>query len=281
MSSRDLIRNFQVPVFFGLSLFAWVIWGLQAGYRYGYLAWAPSLQSPVNALTVWSPGLAAIALTWFLTGKRAVADLFRPLLQWRVPFRWYVLALLFEPAKWCLAYGLDKILGGNYQLGEIPLLKTFGGAAAFMVPVALVFTLPNSLGEELGWRGFALPKLQQACGALPASILIGLYWGGWHVPMWLTWSKAGLSWLSLFIMVCNLVPVATLFTLLYNRTGGSLLLVCLFHASMASKGYLMPSLPTLTETFILWGAAIMAVLFGGFRLGQPELRASFSEVRNG
>ena len=69
--------------------------------------------------------------------------------------------------------------------------------------------------------------------------------------MWLAWSKSDLSLLSLAIMVINMVPVAVMFTWLYNRTAQSLFLVCLFHASMASKGYLMPRLPTFTESAIL------------------------------
>jgi membrane protease YdiL (CAAX protease family) len=261
---RFVVRN-QVPLFFALSLFAWVIWGPQAAHHYGYLAWAPSLKSPLNALTVWSPGLAALLLTRLILGRGGAGALFRQLLRWRVGAAWYLFALLFEPVKWSVAYGFDRLLGQTYPLGTAPLLSAFGPAAAFMIPVAILFTLPNSLGEELGWRAFALPRLQERSGPLLASVLIGLFWGFWHIPMWLAWAKSDPSWLSILIMVLNMVPMAAIFTWLYNRTGGSLLLVCILHASTAAKGYLFPRLPTLTESGLLWIAAILVVGLGGLR----------------
>lgn len=65
-------------------------------------------------------------------------------------------------------------------------------------------------------------------------------------------------------MVLNLIPVAILFTWLFNVTDGSLLLVALYHASTASKGYLCPRLPTFTEAILLWAVAVLAVCCGGF-----------------
>ena len=260
--------RFLLPLFFALSLIAWVIWGPQAAHHYGYLVWAPSLKSPLNALTVWSPGLAALLLTRLALGRGGAGALFRQLLRWRVGAVWYLFALFYEPVKWSVAYGADRLLGQTYPLGTAPLLSAFGPAAAFMIPVAILFTLPNSLGEELGWRAFALPRLQERRGPLLASVVLGLFWGFWHIPMWLAWAKSDPSWLSILIMVLNMVPLAVLFTWLYNRTGGSLLLVCLFHASTAAKGYLLPRLPTLTETGVLWLTAIVVVALGGLRLAR-------------
>lgn len=263
MRPATFVDRHQLVIFFAVSLFAWTIWMPQAALRLGLANWAPSQQSPVNALTVWSPGIAAIVLTALTLGKGSVGALFRPLLCWRVGIGWYLFAMLFEPVKWVLAFGVDRLVGFSYELGAVPLRSSFGSAAAFMVPVALVFTLPNSLGEELGWRAYALPRLQEKHGALPASVFLGLFWGVWHVPMWVAWAKGGLSAQSLLIMAVSMVPVAVLFTWLFNRTGQSLLLACLFHASMAAKGYLTPRLPTLTETAIVWTVAIAVVALGG------------------
>ena len=131
-----------------------------------------------------------------------------------------------------------------------------------MAPVALVLTLPNALGEELGWRAFALPRLQRARGPLVASLILGRFWGFWHIPMWVAVRSAEPHWLP--ILVLNMVPLAVLFTVLFNRTNGSLRLVCLFHASSAIKGYLLPKLPTITEAVILWLVAALAVVLGSF-----------------
>ena len=147
-------------------------------------------------------------------------------------------------------------------------MSAFGASAAFMVPVALVFTLPNSLGEELGWRAFALPRLQQCHGPLVASVMLGLFWGFWHTPMWVAWRSGEQSWWPILLMVVNMVPVAIVFTWLFNATKGSLLLVCVYHASMAAKGYLFPKLPTITEVVILWLLAFLVIVRGGFLRGR-------------
>ena len=264
----DNLRNDPVRLvrlLFVGSLFAWVIWGPQALHRYGLLGWAPSLQSPLNALTVWSPGLAAIILTGRALGKAAIGDLFRQFLVWRVPLVWYALALLLEPARWAVAFGIDRLLGRAYALGPIPLAAHLGAAAPFMIPVALVFTMPNSLGEELGWRAFALPRLSGRYGPLCASIILGLFWGFWHLPMWFAWASSTPGILSILLMIANFVPTALLFTWIYFKAGRSLLLAVLFHASSAGKQYLCPKLPTLTEIVLLWLVALAVVLLGGLR----------------
>jgi uncharacterized protein len=259
MTGPRFIDRYQVPIFFLLSLFAWTIWIPQAAQRHGLIDWAPSRQSPLNFLTVWSPGLAAMLVTALTLGRARIGDLFRSLGAWRVSPWLYVFAILFDPLRWGAATLIDRLTGHTYTLGPIPLLTAFS-AAALMIPIALVSTLPNALGEELGWRAFALPRLQQRGGPLVASIVLGLFWGFWHIPMWLTWVSTDAGWLSILVMVLNMVPVAILFTWLFNATGGSLLLVVLYHASTASKGYLCPRLPTFTEVILLWAvAAIVAV----------------------
>lgn len=262
MTGRRFVERYQVPVFFLLSLFAWTIWIPQAARRAGLIGWAPSLQSPLNFLTVWSPGLAAMLVTALTLGRARIADLFRPLGLWRVSPWLYLFAILFEPVKWAAAHLIDRATGQSYALGPAPLFTSFGAAAAFMIPVAIVSTLPNSLGEELGWRAFALPRLQARHGALLASVVLGLFWGLWHIPMWLTWTKAEVRWLSLLIMTLNMIPAAILFTWLFNAAGGSLLLVVLYHASSASKGYLCPRLPTFTEVILLWLVAAVVTVRG-------------------
>ena len=268
-SSPD--RRSQLPLFFALSLLAWVIWVPQAAHRLDLLGWAPSLQSPLNALTVWSPGLAAMLLAWRASGEAGVTGLFRSLASWRVPVRWYLIALLLPPGNWLLALAIDRLMGQTYPLGPA-LLDTAFSAAAFMIPVAVIFTLPNALGEELGWRAFALPRLQDRHGPLVASVILGLFWGFWHVPAWVAWRTTELSWLPMSAMVVNTVPSAAIFTWLFNRTNGSLLIVVLHHASIANKGYFLPTLPTWTEAALVWLVAVLIVMAGGLSRSGGERR---------
>ena len=253
----------QVPIFFILSLFAWLIWLPQAARRFDLISWAPSLQSPLNALTVWAPGLAAMFLTYREEGVSGVKTLFKPLGSWRLPARWYLVALLLSPCIWLVAFGIDRVAGQDYQAGPALLENAFSASAAFMIPVAVIFTLPNALGEELGWRAFALPRLQARLIPLVASVIIGLFWGFWHVPAWLAWDVTEPSLLPSLSMIFNTIPLAIVFTWLFNRTGGNLPVVVLYHASIANKGYFLPQLPTVTETLLLWMVAIIIVLIGG------------------
>ncbi len=136
-----------------------------------------------------------------------------------------------------------------------------------MLHVLVIFAFPNALGEELGWRGFALPKLQTRCSALLASITLGLFWGLWHIPIWIAQNHAGTSTLSVLWMVLSTVPTAILFTWVYNNTHGSLLPVWLLHASIASTGYFTPALASHTHAIVSWiAAAVIVAVTGPTRL---------------
>ncbi len=252
-----------LAAFFALSLFAWVIWLSQAAHAAGLVPWAPSLSSPLNALTVWSPGLAAMFLSWRMSGKPGIRSLFSSLARWRIPARWYAAALALPPLLWGLAFGIDRLAGRSYELGPALLVSTFSAATAFMVPVAVVFTLPNALGEELGWRAFALPRMQERWGPLWASVGLGLFWGFWHVPARIAWADGAVPAVSLLAMMVNAIPAAILFTWLFNRTGGSLPIVCLHHAAITNTGYFLPGLPTRTADILLWLVAVAVVAGGG------------------
>ena len=143
-----------------------------------------------------------------------------------------------------------------------------GSAAAYMIPVAVVFTLPNAVGEEIGWRGFALPRLLAWRGALLGTLVLGLFWGLWHVPAWIG-QGLSLGFGPMAARVLGLVATAFVFTWIYRSSGGSLVPVVLYHASIASKNYLFPGLPTLTDDVVMWVfvvlliAATRSLWFGG------------------
>lgn len=250
-SSKTQRRVTELVCFFLLCLFAWVIWIPQALYRLGLVESAVSLRSAANALTVWSPGLAAIVMTALTLRGPGVGAMLGNLGKWRVNWFWYVVAIFLEPLRWCLALGIDRILGRTYELGPMPVKVVLGSAPGFMVVVAVVFTLPNAIGEEIGWRGFALPRLQAERGALVASLVLGVFWGLWHIPAWI---GQGLSFgvEPMTIRILGLVATAFVFTWIYNGSAGSLVPVVLFHASIAAKNYLFPSLATQTDEILLW-----------------------------
>jgi len=252
--------RFQLILFFGLSLLSWLIWIPQAAAALGCNVPAVPLDSPLNALAVWAPGLAALVVCALAEGKAGARALFRPIRHWRVGVGWYAFAVLFPAVQWLAALGIDRLLRRTYALGPCPVLAVLGPQAAALLPFILVFALPNALGEELGWRGCALPKLQARHSALTASIVLGLFWGLWHIPAWIAQEQIAPAPLPVFLQITSTIPAAILFTWIYNNTAGSLLPVWLFHASIAITGSFTPALPTHTQSILSWGVAIAIVV---------------------
>jgi membrane protease YdiL (CAAX protease family) len=168
------------------------------------------------------PSTVAIVLVAVLHGKAGVRKLLRRLLIWRVGAGWWVALVLLSTLA-LGAVGLSVLFGGDTPDIDV----TIPGA----VILFLFFIFPGSAGgEEIGWRGFALPLLQADRSALGASVVLGGVWGIWHLPLYLT--GADIRPLSLFApWVLIAVGASVIYTWMYNGTGGSLLIVVLFHAA--------------------------------------------------
>jgi membrane protease YdiL (CAAX protease family) len=168
------------------------------------------------------PSTVAILLIAVLHGKPGVRKLLGRLLRWRIGLRWYLVVLVL-PMLVPLGIGLSVLLGGSAP------------AVDATIPIALVMFVfsifPGSaLGEELGWRGFALPHLQADRSALGASLVLGALWGAWHLPLWLTGTDSHpLSLYPAFVLA--VIAASVIYTWMYNSTGGSLLIIVLYHAA--------------------------------------------------
>ena len=115
-----------------------------------------------------------------------------------------------------------------------------------LVILFLVFTLGfDGLGEEIGWRGFALPKLLERHSALISSLILGALWAIWHFPYALT-QGTFLAEVPLHWFFINLLALSIIYTWIFNNTNGSLLLVLLFHAAGNVTSNLLPILPPAT-----------------------------------
>jgi membrane protease YdiL (CAAX protease family) len=145
------------------------------------------------------------------------------LLRWRVAGRWYSIALLGPVVLSGIAYALWLATGGSPPPAEA--LAQWRLIPPFFLYIALV---GGGVDEELGWRGYALPRLQQRYGALVASVILGVVWAGWHIPAWFT-PGSGQDVISFPVFVVSVVAASILLTALYNSTGGSLPMVILAH----------------------------------------------------
>jgi uncharacterized protein len=170
------------------------------------------------------PSAVAIVLTAIVFGRGALRKLLGRLLIWRVNPLWYLVVLLGPVALVAGMVGLNTLLGG-------PALSL--GMSLVSVAIFFGFSIfPGSaLGEEIGWRGYVLPRLQSRMSALSASLILAPIWALWHLPLWLT-GAPGRTPLIYAGFVLSAFALSVLLTWVYNSTGGSLLLVVLLHATI-------------------------------------------------
>lgn len=171
------------------------------------------------------PTVAALIVAGLSEGRAGVAAVLRPILRWRVGVQWYAVALFANMAIWMVAFSLA--LGPAMPMAALshwPLLLS-----TFLPAVALGLLIP-SIGEEPGWRGFALPRLQARYGPLQATLILGALHGLWHLPA-LPLLLSPLTPGSVGAFLLTAVAGTFLYTWLFNRSGGSVLLVILMHAA--------------------------------------------------
>ena len=172
------------------------------------------------------PSLSAFIMTGITEGREGVGRLLRHLVLWRVGLRWYLFALIGLPAIMVLGVIFLPRAFASFQgiaaLAPLPSLVLF----------VYVFFLGGPLGEEPGWRGFALPRLQRRYGPLVGSLILGTIWAFWHLPLF--WAPA---WnlpptiLNIVMFVVAAIAFTIVMTWVFNNTRGSLFMAVLVHTS--------------------------------------------------
>jgi membrane protease YdiL (CAAX protease family) len=178
----------------------------------------------LHYLAAYGPLLAAIIVTGLTDGREGLRALGGRMLKWRVRPVWWLVAFAPLVLYALLALVLRFIPGqgaGLAGLGQIDFLPNLGAGAL------LVWFLTFGLGEETGWRGFALPRLQKGRSALAATIILWVLWALWHLPLFFYLYDATI----LVGFLLGLLAGAIVFTWLYNSSGGSVLLVAVWHAA--------------------------------------------------
>lgn len=183
----------------------------------------------IHYFASFGPFTAAVLVTGLTEGGVGIRRLLQRILQWRVKGRYYSFAVLGPVVLFALAVLADRLLQGTWPdlslLGKADYLPYLG------LPGALgLWLFTYSLGEETGWRGYALPHLQPNLRATTSTLVLALLWACWHLPAFFyrdTYVSMGLFGFPLFAV--SLLFAAMVFTWLYNSTGGSLLIVILFH----------------------------------------------------
>lgn len=208
-----------------------------------------------------APSLVAVALTARTEGRAAVGALLGRIFLWDVGARWYVFAV-----GYIAAIKLGVAVVHRAATGAWPV---FGHTRWYLLIVATIFSTPVQAGEEVGWRGYALPRLRERIGPLGASLVIGVLWTLWHVPML---TLQGITEPKLYpVFLALMTGGSVLFTWIYQHTRGSLLLAVLAHVGthLDNPGHALPAraTPIALHALALVALAVALVAFdrGAFR----------------
>jgi len=228
---KQLLKKHPLFIYFVLAYaISWILiipyalseWGLLKG---NFMV--------MYVLHTFGPSLAGLIMVWTLEGKEGLLQIWKRIKQVRAGWQWYLFILIGIPALIILGIfvqpgvtldvkGVTPVLFASYPLTFIAVW--FGG---------------GPLGEEIVWRGFALPRLQLRFGPLKGTLLLGLLWCFWHLPDFLTESKGGgpgttlLTFLpNFFMFFIMILALSIIFTWIFNHTRGSIFTAITAHASV-------------------------------------------------
>ena len=225
----------RLVVFVALTyLVSWAAW-------FGAGALAPGATDPHGF--VWStliyigtfaPSLVAIALTAHEKGTAGLSALFARLVKGEVRPRWFLFAFFYM-------FAIKLVVAAIYRATH-DTWPAFGDEPIYLLIVATIFStmIFVQAGEELGWRGYLLPRLATRLGYAWSSIVVGVVWASWHLPLFYI-AGADKTGQSFPIWALSVTAVSVAIAWLYVNTGGSLLLTMLMHAAVNNMGAIVPS----------------------------------------
>jgi uncharacterized protein len=210
---------------------------------------------------LFGPAIAAVVVTAWTMGRPGVRDLLARMVRWRVPLRWWLVAV--SPAVF-LGLALIAMIVAGKALPGVAEFGQFSGIPAIGLVSVLLLIFVGAVGEETGWRGYALPQLQRRFSPLTSSVTLAVLWLGWHVPQFFVIATyrdfAPVQYIGFSLgLFCG----AVVLTWLYNRSGGSILLVAIWHGlfnvvsgTQAATG----TLAAVVSTLIMIQAVVLIVL---------------------
>lgn len=208
-----------------------------------------------------APSIVALLLSWRYAGGSGLRQLSGRALVWRVAPIWYVLAIFGPVVVMLLAMGGHVLLGGT-----VPDYVPFGARWLIVaVNFVIVFLIGGPLGEEFGWRGVVLPALEARFGPPWDSLVLGVIWTVWHLPLFFI-SASAQHGMPFWLFALLTMPLSILITLVYHCSGDSLLLVMLFHAAVNTWSGVMKISPEAAGSsrpliFVMLLTWVVALLF--------------------
>jgi len=217
-------------------------------------------------LGTFAPSLVAISLTLRTEGKTGVRELLGRILRGPVAGRWFVFAL-----TWMLVIRLTAALVHRVAFGAWPRFET---GELYVIPFAIAISTPAQAGEELGWRGYALPRMADRMGLAAASVLLGVIWAVWHLPLFFVRGADKFNQ-SFPVYTLGVIALSVAIAWVYTNTRAGLLLPMLLHSAVNNTKDIVPaavSTPPGTFSFaasrvswitaaLLWACAIAILVW--------------------
>lgn len=245
----------MLPAYFLVTFaFAWAVWFAAAALAGPGNSGFFGVRGPVFLLGVFAPGIAALAFTTHGEGLVGVRRLLARIGRWQVGVRWYVFAVTYFAAIKLTAALIHRVVTNEWP--------RFGTTSLPLILGAILISTWVQAGEELGWRGFALPRLASRLGLGGASMLLGAIWALWHLPLFFL-PDSGSTGQSFPVYLLHVMGLSVAMSWLYWRTGGSLLLVMLMHASVNNTTAIVPAAVAGATTPLGFGASLVAWLTVG------------------
>jgi membrane protease YdiL (CAAX protease family) len=218
---------------------------------------------PIEAVRFMAGGplIAALIVIPLTQGWAGLRELGSRMIRWRVRWYWYVVAIGLPLAVVLLTAGLNVALGA----GAPSLVHQFGSVATVLMVFAVRLVNPGdgALGEEPGWRGFALPGLQSTLSPLVSTLILAVLVTGWHVPI-LFLEEGGLQPPILVGYLLGTVAVTFWYSWLFNHTGGSVLITLVSHATQGTItiGALWSASADVAQATLLFSVVASVVAMG-------------------
>jgi len=239
------------PLFFYFLIAYAVTWSI--GFLFIVLLQRPPTLAVIVPMIA-GPTIAAFSMTAVTEGRAGMGRLLRRYVLWRVGWLWYLLVLIAIPAL--LLLSILVLPGGMLLVSHI--------LANYPLAYIIALFLGGAFFEEPGWRGFALPRLQQGSGPLRGTLLLGGLWTFWHMPLFFVpgFNGAGTDVVGISLAVAEFLvgttAMAVIFTWVFNNTRGSLLLAILLHASLDTAAPSFASLLIFSTLYAVF--AVMALI---------------------